>query len=189
MKASPHARRSSLARRPRCRARARPPSNSSAPAAARRAPSLRPQLDRPAKQQQFLGKCRLPGVRLRNGRKRPPAQNLVGRGTHRSVSIILGGALFRRSDPALTREDITAARLFPTQVLDRECLSKNQEEAPDNAPPHVHRMDSYRGKGYDARLGCLRTRTPRRLHASQCWGRGTPSNSLLLHGLPDRTAR
>ncbi len=40
LKASPRARSSSPPRRPRCRARARPPSNPSAPAAARRAPFI-----------------------------------------------------------------------------------------------------------------------------------------------------
>src|SRR6266566_1250231 len=46
------------------------------------------QLDRPAKQQQFLGQCGLAGVRMRNDRKGAPARNLVGKDTHQSVSII-----------------------------------------------------------------------------------------------------
>jgi hypothetical protein len=67
------------------KARARPPSNPSASAAARRAPSLRPPIGSPAKQQQFLGQRRLAGIWVRNDRKRPPAQNLVGQGTHRAT--------------------------------------------------------------------------------------------------------
>jgi len=46
------------------------------------------QLDRAAKQQQFLGQCRLAGIRMRDNRKRPPAQNLVGQGTHQSASAV-----------------------------------------------------------------------------------------------------
>jgi hypothetical protein len=45
------------------------------------------QLDRAAKQQQFLCQRRLAGVRMRNDRKRPPAHNLVGQSTHQSVSV------------------------------------------------------------------------------------------------------
>ena len=40
------------------------------------------QLDRPAKQQQFLCQCGPAGVRVRNDRKGAPARNPVGRGTH-----------------------------------------------------------------------------------------------------------
>ena len=58
LKASTNARSSSPPRRPRCRAHARPPSGTSAPAAARL--DLARQLDRAAKQQQLLGQCRLP---------------------------------------------------------------------------------------------------------------------------------
>jgi hypothetical protein len=50
------------------------------------------QLDRAAKQQQFLGQCGLAGVRMRNDRKGPPAQNLVAKITHQPVSIIARGA-------------------------------------------------------------------------------------------------
>jgi hypothetical protein len=50
------------------------------PLAAR--PDLAGELDRPAKQQQFLGQCGLAGVRVRNDRKGAPAGNLVGQGGH-----------------------------------------------------------------------------------------------------------
>ena len=40
------------------------------------------QLDRPAKQQQFLGQRGLAGVRMRNDRKGAPTRNLVGKITH-----------------------------------------------------------------------------------------------------------
>ena len=73
----------------RCRARARSPSNPSAPAAGRPAPSLRPPIGSPAKQQQFLGQGGLAGVRMRDDRKGAPAQNLVGQGTHQSASAVL----------------------------------------------------------------------------------------------------
>jgi hypothetical protein len=43
------------------------------------------QLDRAAKQQQFLGQCGLAGVRMRNDRKGAPAQNLVGQGVYQSA--------------------------------------------------------------------------------------------------------
>jgi hypothetical protein len=46
------------------------------------APSLHlaRQLDRAAKQQQFLGQGRLAGIGVRNDRKSPPARNLGGQG-------------------------------------------------------------------------------------------------------------
>ena len=49
------------------------------------------QLDRPAKQQQFLGQCRLAGVGVRNDREGPPADNLVGQRAHRSALICCRG--------------------------------------------------------------------------------------------------
>jgi hypothetical protein len=49
------------------------------------------QLDRPAKQQQFLGQRGLAGVGVRNDRKGAPAQNLVAKITHQSVSVIPRG--------------------------------------------------------------------------------------------------
>src|SRR5689334_9796676 len=61
---------------PKCRARARSPSNPNAPAAGRPAPSPPRQLDRPAKQQQFLGQSGLAGVRMRNDRKAAPKSPL-----------------------------------------------------------------------------------------------------------------
>src|SRR5207248_6523642 len=71
------------------------------------------QLDRPAKQQQFLGQGGLAGVRMRNDRKRPPAQNLVAKITHQSVSIIPGAASSAERTPAPTRAvDMMAAGLF-----------------------------------------------------------------------------
>jgi hypothetical protein len=48
------------------------------------------QLDRPAKQQQFLGRCGLAGVRVRDDRKGAPARNLVGQGAHQSALAIAG---------------------------------------------------------------------------------------------------
>jgi hypothetical protein len=51
------------------------------------------QLDCPAKQQQLFGQCRLAGVRVRNDRKGPPAQNLVGLGTHRLRWLLPGAAV------------------------------------------------------------------------------------------------
>jgi hypothetical protein len=48
------------------------------------------QLDRPAKQQQFLGQCRLAGVRMRNDRKGAPAQNLVGQDAPKLRLVIAG---------------------------------------------------------------------------------------------------
>jgi hypothetical protein len=50
------------------------------------------QLDRPAKQQQFLGQGGLAGVRMRDDRKGAPARNLVAKITHQPVSIIPGNA-------------------------------------------------------------------------------------------------
>jgi hypothetical protein len=43
------------------------------------------QLDRPAKQQQFLDQGGLAGIGVRNNRKGAPARNLVGQGTHSSA--------------------------------------------------------------------------------------------------------
>ena len=40
------------------------------------------QLDRTVKQQQYLGQCGLAGVRVRNNRKVPPAQNFVRQAAH-----------------------------------------------------------------------------------------------------------
>jgi hypothetical protein len=48
-------------------------------------PALRRRGHGTAKQQQFLGQCRLAGIQMRDDRKRPPAQNLVRQGTHQSV--------------------------------------------------------------------------------------------------------
>src|SRR5271155_2882507 len=48
------------------------------------------QLDRPAKQQQFLGQGGLAGVRVRNDRKAAPARNLVGQGAHHSALAVTG---------------------------------------------------------------------------------------------------
>src|SRR6266481_5011931 len=52
------------------------------------------QLYRPAKQQQFLGQGGLAGVGMRDDRKGPPAQNLVGQGAH---------ARFRHSSEEVTQ--------------------------------------------------------------------------------------
>jgi hypothetical protein len=46
------------------------------------------QLDRPAKQQQFLGQAGLAGVRVRNDRKSAPARKFVCQGTNQSASAI-----------------------------------------------------------------------------------------------------
>jgi hypothetical protein len=48
------------------------------------------QLDRPAKQQQFLGQGRLAGVGMPNDRKAAPARKFVGRRTLESV-LAVGG--------------------------------------------------------------------------------------------------
>jgi hypothetical protein len=60
----------------------RPPSNPSAPAAARRVPGLRPPAASPAEQQQFLGQSGFAGVEMRDDCKGAPAGNLVGQGPH-----------------------------------------------------------------------------------------------------------
>src|SRR4029077_353074 len=46
------------------------------------------QLYRPAEQQQLLGQGGLAGVRVRDDRKGPPAQNLVGQGAHQSALAV-----------------------------------------------------------------------------------------------------
>ena len=69
--------------------------------------------DRPAEQQQFLGQRGLAGVGMRDDRKGAPAQNLVAKITHQSVSIIPGAASSAERTPAPTRAvDMMAAGLF-----------------------------------------------------------------------------
>jgi hypothetical protein len=46
------------------------------------------QLDRPAKQQQFLGQSGVAGVGMRNHRNRAPAAGLVGQGAHQSALAV-----------------------------------------------------------------------------------------------------
>ena len=50
------------------------------------------QLDRPAKQQQFLGQRGLAGVRMRNDRKGAPAEGLVRQGTIQLRWLLPGAA-------------------------------------------------------------------------------------------------
>src|ERR1700737_4489648 len=85
--------------------RAHPP-----PAAPRLGPPR--QLDRPAKQQQFLGQGRLAGVRMRNDRKGAPAQNLVGKGAHRYAIIVAGTQTANDQAAPTLALDMSSVRLF-----------------------------------------------------------------------------
>src|SRR6266446_8782669 len=69
-------------------------------------------LDRPTKQQQFLGQGGLAGVGVRNDRKGAPAQNLVGQGTHQSAIAVGYGPsqATRCAAPALTVDLMGAPR-------------------------------------------------------------------------------
>jgi hypothetical protein len=71
------------------------------------------QLERPAKQQQFLGQRRLTGVRVRNDRKGAPARNLVGKRAHPSTLAVAGSGPprgTRPGAPALALDMMVAGR-------------------------------------------------------------------------------
>jgi hypothetical protein len=97
-------------------------------------------LDRPAKQQQFLGQGGLAGVRMRNDRKGTPAGNLVGQGARISTSLLPGVCAIETAiNRSALGSDMMAAPPFANRCRTaREGFLARGEVQPKNRSENYH---------------------------------------------------